>query len=166
MQLKTYGDSCLFERPNLELPGHTSFLKSPSVSSIAQIVADELLLAAEYHGITLKHWVILPNELHALMTLSDDHHSSVGGRLRDRVTSPRNRAAFSKNHTTSKPRWLTTFIATFKAATAKRINLLRNQPGALVWRRSYNEQLMEDGLMIFRLQHKLLNLEKIVMSSE
>jgi REP element-mobilizing transposase RayT len=147
VRLKTYGDSSLFELPNAERCERASLPKPSPVSSIAQVVADELLLAAEHRGITLQQWVILPNELHALIGL------------------PKDPTAFPGNHSTSKPRLLTAFVATFKAATAKRINLLRNQPGAWVWQRSYNEQLIKDELTLSSLQHKLLNLEEIVMSS-
>lgn len=40
----------------------------------------------------------------------------------------------------SKPRLLSTFVASFKAAAAKRINLQRNQPGLPVWETSYQGQ--------------------------
>jgi len=39
-----------------------------------------------------------------------------------------------------KPRLLSTFVASFKAAAAKRINLQRSQPGLPVWETSYQGQ--------------------------
>jgi REP element-mobilizing transposase RayT len=155
VRLKTYNDSRLFELPNIELAEClSSEYVSPKplpVASIAQIAADELLLAAEQRGITLEQWVILPDAIHALISLQDQRSDFLEKRLGDRNTS--------------KPRLLTAFIARFKAATAKRINLLRNQPGSLVWQRSYNEQLIEDELMLLRLRNNIRNLEKVVMSS-
>lgn len=170
MRLKTYNDSCLFELPSIDVPNnvseHISLLQPSPVVSIAQIAVDELLLAAEHSGIGLEQWVIVPNALHALIDLQDHRHDGLGERLRDSEAFQRNRKASQGNRSTTKPRILTAFVARLKAATAKRINLLRNQPGSLVWQRSYNEQLIEDELMLSRLQHNIRNLDNIVTSSQ
>jgi hypothetical protein len=178
VQLKTHNDSCLFELPTIavsndapndvsnDVLGRASSLKPSPVVSIVQIAVDELLLAAEHSGITLEQWVVLPNALHALIALQDYRHDGLGERLRDRTAFQRNRKAFQGDRSTTKPRILTAFVARFKAATAKRINLLRNQPGSLVWQRSYSEQLIEDNLMLSRLQYNIRNLEKVVISSQ
>jgi REP element-mobilizing transposase RayT len=176
VQLKTHNDSCLFELPTIavsnaapndvsnDVPGRASSLKPSPVVSIVQIAVDELLLAAEHSGITLEQWVVLPNALHVLIALQDYRHDGLGERSRSAFQ--RNRKAFQGDRSTTKPRILTAFVARFKAATAKRINLLRNQPGSLVWQRSYSEQLIEDNLMLSRLQHNIRNLKEIVISSQ
>jgi hypothetical protein len=171
VRLKTYNDSCLFELPSIGVPNDVSerisVLQPSPVVSIAQIAVDELLLAADHSGISLEQWVIVPNALHALIDLQDHRHDGLGERSRDSEAFQRNRKVSQGNRSsTTKPRILTTFVARLKAATAKRINLLRNQPGSLVWQRSYNEQLIEDELMLSRLQHNIRNLDNIVMSSQ
>jgi REP element-mobilizing transposase RayT len=163
VRLKTHNDSRLFELPSGDLIEWDSSDCLSSVSplskvSIAQIAADELLLAAQQLGVTLEQWAILPDALHALISLQDHRHDFL-------EKSICNGEAFPWNRNTSKPRSLTTFIARFKAATAKRINLMRNQPGSLVWQRSYKEQLIEDELMLSRLRNNISQLERVVMSS-
>ena len=142
VRLKTRDGQSLFE-PQETLPAERSGT-SVFVSSHAKIVADELLLsAAEHEGILLDQWAIMPDALHALIVLQDSPS--------DRVTA-------------GKPRLLTSFIAGFKAVTAKRINLVRNQPGSPVWQRSYKEQRMEDDLMLSRLRKRISDADSIVIS--
>ena len=109
-------------------------------------MADELLqLAARHHDIVVDQWVLLPDALHALISIKEIRHS----------LEPKAKG---------KPRLLTSFVAGLKAATAKRINLMRNQPGSSVWRRSYNEQLVEDEMMLARLRKKLNESESIILA--
>ncbi|MEM9266406.1 MAG: hypothetical protein AAGA46_12845, partial [Cyanobacteria bacterium P01_F01_bin.13] len=47
------------------------------------------------------------------------------------------------------------FVAAFKAAAAKRINLVRGVPGAPVWQRGYQEQRINDPQTLTRIRHLL-----------
>ncbi|MGB3293138.1 MAG: hypothetical protein WBB01_09135 [Phormidesmis sp.] len=141
VRLKTHGSSRLFELPESQAEYSES---SVLVSSCARIVADELLLsAADHKGITLDQWAVVPDALHALICLHDpsDQGLKIG-----------------------KPRLLTSFIAGFKAVTAKRINLVRNQPGTPVWQRSYKEQRMADELMLSHLRKRISTIDSTVIS--
>ncbi|MGD1899651.1 MAG: hypothetical protein ACFB16_22240 [Phormidesmis sp.] len=113
-------------------------------ASLADIVAGEMYQAAGSHrGVAVDQWVLEPDALHALIALAEERpNQEVKG----------------------KPRMLTSFIAGLKAATAKRINLMRNQPGSPVWRRSYKEQLIEDETMLARLRKKLDDSSNVVIS--
>ncbi|NJM96634.1 MAG: hypothetical protein HC800_05025 [Phormidesmis sp. RL_2_1] len=102
-------------------------------------MADELLLAANHPGIALDQWVIVPDALHALVFIRESRPDL--------------------EVKTGKPRLLNAFIASFKAATAKRINLIRNQPGSPVWQRSYREQRVEDEFMLARLRKRISSAE-------
>ncbi len=146
MQLRTHNGHALFDALDLSAPD-----KDCLHTSLTQVVADELKLAAKDSRVTLDQWVIFPDALHALITLPESG--------RDRVTRMTN----TRNITSGKPRRLTSFIAGLKAVTAKRINLLRNQPGSPVWQRSYKEQLIEDDLMLFRLKKSISESDSIVM---
>lgn len=130
---------------NLETEPEKLLPKSLS-SVLSKIVSDELLLAASCRGITLGQWVIVPDALHALILVQED------------------RPDF--DITSRKPRLLNAFVAGFKAATAKRINLIRNQPGSPVWQRSYQEQRVEDEFMLARLRKKMNTADNIVESSQ
>ena len=142
VQLKTHDGNNLFELSDAD----SLRAKRDLASSLPQIAADELLLAADHCGITVKQWAVLPDALHAFVLLqahSRDPHEDTG-----------------------KPRLLTSFVAILKAATAKRINLLRNQPGSPVWRPSYQKQLIEDERVLRRLTEKIISAECVVMSSQ
>ena len=140
MRLTTHDGSPLFDQSDVLIDS------AHSQASLATIVADELSqLAARHHDVSVDQWVLLPDALHALISLEEVRHSL---------------ASKAKG----KPRSLTSFVAGLKAATAKRINLMRNQPGSLVWRRSYNEQLVEDEMMLTRLRKKLTESESIILA--
>ena len=140
VRLRTHDDHNLFVSSH-ESPGDYTQLSD----AISQIVADELLQAAANHrGISLEQWVLEPNSLHALVSLHESRPSQ---------------------ESKGKPRLLTTFVEGLKAATAKRNNLKRNQPGSSVWHRSYQEQRVEDELMLARLRKKLNESETRVLSS-
>lgn len=144
MRLTTHDGSPLF---GPSFGQSDALIDSPnSQASLATIVADELQqLAARHHGVVVDQWVLLPDALHALISLEEVRHS----------LEPKAKG---------KPRLLTSFVAGLKAATAKRINLMRNQPGSSVWRRSYNEQLVEDEIMLARLRKKLNESESIILA--
>ncbi|MEL6602850.1 MAG: hypothetical protein AAFP20_06445 [Cyanobacteria bacterium J06614_10] len=140
VRLKTHDSSSLFGSADSAEADYSSL-----PVSFASIVAEELLQATLRHrGVQLDQWVIEPNSLHALVSLHEIR---------------------PQQETKGKPRLLTAFVAELKAATAKRINLMRNQPGSPVWQRSYKEQLVEDDMMLFRLQKKLSESDSCVLSS-
>lgn len=125
---------------------HKKLLPKSFPSALSKIVSDELLLAASCRGITLDQWAIVPDALQALIFVQEDRPDFA-------ITS-------------RKPRLLNAFVASFKAATAKRINLIRNQPGSPVWQRSYQEQRVEDEFMLARLRKKINTADNIVESSQ
>ncbi|KPQ37575.1 MAG: Transposase IS200 like [Phormidesmis priestleyi Ana] len=133
---------------------------------LAQVVADEILVAARHWEIALDQWVILPDELQALVYLPS-HPDDLLARSLTPVTTHRldPRTVGKRKQGPGKPRALTSFIAGFKAASAKRINLLRNQPGSPVWQRSYSEQLIDGEALRNRLKNNLCGLNGAVMRS-
>ncbi|MEO1387244.1 MAG: hypothetical protein AAFV85_07705 [Cyanobacteria bacterium J06634_6] len=139
VRLRTHNDHQLFNDVN-EPPADYSQCSGAT----SKIVAEELLQAAEHHrGVSLEQWVLESNALHALVSLHEERPSQEGK---------------------GKPRSLTTFVAALKAATAKRINLVRNQPGSSVWHRSYQEQRVEDEMMLARLRKKLNESEHAIIA--
>ena len=112
---------------------------------LTQIAVDELSQIAHHQGITIDQWVISLDGVHMLVRVSErtpDGHA-----------------------TSNRPRLLTSFVARFKAATAKRINMVRNQPGLPVWQRNYREQLIQDEMTLARLKKDISNLEGTVASN-
>ena len=120
-----------------------------SLNAVGRIAADEWQQAANhYKGIRLDSWVILPSGIRALIRVQDNSRGEIrpiGNQTRSQV----------------KPRALNTFVAGFKAAAAKRINLVRNQPGAPVWQRGYHEQRIEDEITLTRIRRLLARTPEI-----
>ena len=119
----------------------------PGLSSThTQIAVEELLTAARQQSIDIEQWIIFSNGLHAIVSVSSPH-------VEGHQASHR------------KPRLLTSFIARFKAATAKRINMMRNLPGAPVWERGYKEQRIRDDATLSLLREKISSAHGAVASS-
>lgn len=112
--------------------------------SFAQIAADELLAAAKQKEITIDRWAVTPDAIHALVGITEN--------------------CLDQAYKVGKPRMLTSFVAGVKAATAKRINLVRNQPGSPVWQRSYREQRVEDARTLARLTEKIERANSVSVS--
>ena len=112
------------------------------------IVADEWLRsAANRKGIAVDAWRITPNRLQSIVLLqTPTPAASLPGSLMGGLTSSLD---------SQKPWLLSSFIASFKAAAAKRINLRLNQVGQLVWQRSYDESLIVDAAHLAQLRHQL-----------
>ncbi len=105
--------------------------KAVLATSFSQIAADELRAAARRKGIIINQWAVAPSALYALVCINENRPG--------------------REHRIGKPRALNSFVAGVKAATAKRINLVRNQPGCPVWKRSYKEQRIDDDMTLARL---------------
>jgi putative transposase len=56
-----------------------------------------------------------------------------------------------------KARSLSSFVAGFKSATTKRINIVRNTPGAPVWQRNYYEHVIRDSRDLNRICEYIVN---------
>jgi len=151
VRLHTHNGVTLFESAVTPSVGQSLHDTQPDslqpslAAALTTIAVDELSLSAHYQSITVDQWAIFPDGFHMLVRLKD--------------------SSLDSHTTSSKPRLLTSFVARLKAATAKRINLLRNKPGAPVWQRSYKEQLIEDEITLARSKERMSSAEGIVASS-
>ncbi len=105
------------------------------------IVADEWVRSAtKRSGIDLDLWSITPTSLQSIVFLQ--------------VTTPFTSQTPGPLES-QKPWLLSSFVTSFKAAAAKRINLCRNQLGQSVWQSSYNELLIGDPRRLSTIRNQL-----------
>lgn len=83
-------------------------------------------------------FVVMPNHVHLIVILADDDLS--------RGTACRAPTDYAPAPMFGKPipDSLPTIIRSFKSATTKRINRLRDTPGAPVWQRNYYERIIRN----------------------
>lgn len=113
------------------------------LNRLGQLVAEEWVSISRSHReIQLDAWIVLPDCVQGILWLPSSQ-SNLGS------------DAFSISPASPKPRQLSAFVAGFKAAAAKRINLVRNQPGLAVWQCNYVETLLPDAASLMRLQQAI-----------
>lgn len=113
------------------------------LNNAGNITLDELQQAATTcRNISIDQWTVLPNGIRALVMVEDD-------------SPAQSNQSYGQLRSQFKPRALSSFIAGFKAATAKRINLMRGEPGAPVWQRGYSEQKIDDEHTLKRVRQIL-----------
>jgi REP element-mobilizing transposase RayT len=107
--------------------------------------------AAHRPEIELDAFVVMPNHVHGIVIITD----TVGAQ---RVAPPQRVALPGAEHVPPlpgirenenrpfyrAPGSLGSFVAGFKMAVAKRVNLSRGTPGARVWQRNYYERIIRD----------------------
>jgi putative transposase len=100
------------------------------LNDCGRIVVDEWVRSATNRkGIVLDTWTITPNRLQSIVFVQMSSLPEPG---------------MTESALGHKPWLLSSFIAGFKAAAAKRINLCLNQQGQSVWQRNYDEILITD----------------------
>lgn len=95
------------------------------LSNFGEIVREEWQRTGEKRdGLLLDAYCVMPNHIHAIMMLTGD-----------RTSAPR---AFGK----MAPQSLSAIVRAFKSAVSKRINEVRNSPGAPVWQPNFYESYL------------------------
>ncbi len=116
-----------------------------------EIVRIEWLKSSELRKeIELDEFVIMPNHFHGILLI----HSTDTAYLR-RGTA--RRAPTTGRFGKPLSRTLPTIIRAFKSAVTKRINALRNMPGAPVWQRNYWERVIRNESELMRVREYVVN---------
>jgi len=123
-----------------------------ALNDAGRAVRDEWLnSAAIRHEIVLDEWVVMPDHFHAIVGIRNGDppvagntgDPPVGKREGDRQVALPNGPA---------PKSLGALIAGFKSASGRRINQLRNTPGATVWHRNYYEHIVRNDADLARIR--------------
>ncbi len=108
-----------------------------ALNAYGEIVREEWFRSAEIRAeieLFPDEFVVMPNHIHGIVWIVETGPVGATGRspLPPHDQPPRGPT----------PRSLGSFIAGFKSAVTKRINALRNTPGAPVWQRNYYEHII------------------------
>ena len=113
------------------------------LNEAGKIVRNEWLRTGDIRSnVELDAFVVMPNHLHASVFLSDEPR-----RRGDRPVAP----------TGPTPGSIGAIMAGFKSITTKRINEMRNTPGASVWQRNYYEHIIRDGESLDKIREYIVN---------
>ncbi len=130
------------------------------LNQLGKIVANEWLKTPKIRpNFQLDEWIIMPNHLHGIVIINDYLNNQ---NKRDLGVNNQNRPDLGVNNQNSvnnqnrpdlgarnaplrqKPNSLSSFIAGFKSAVTKRINLLRQNINVPIWQRNYYESIIRD----------------------
>ena len=105
------------------------------LNQIGKIVAEEWINTRKIRPkFQLDEWIIMPNHLHGIVII-DENILGLGERNRD-ILGARNAPLRQE------PNSISSFVAGFKSAVTKRINLLRNNRDIPIWQRNYYESII------------------------
>jgi REP element-mobilizing transposase RayT len=123
------------------------FGDSMELNELGEIVLQEWLRTPEIRAeIGLDEFVIMPNHLHGIIHLRD-----VGAHGGAPLRTPSTGVAFRA------PRSLGSFIAGFKSAATKRINILRHAPGVPVWQPNFYDRIIRDEDELNRIRQYIID---------
>lgn len=127
-----------------------------------EIVREEWLKTANVRcEVALDAFVVMPNHVHGIVMIVDDSKSNDGMKKLDgevSVVGAHSRAPLPKpNSLYRPPRSLGALIAGFKSIVTKRINVLRDTPGAPLWQRNYYEEIVTNEKKLNAVREYILN---------
>ena len=124
------------------------------LNQIGKIVAQEWLRSSQIRQeIELDEWVIMPNHLHGIVIITDTNTHTVGAHGR----APLHANVSNHSPPYRQPRSLSSFVAGFKSAATKRINIIRQAAGIPIWQRNYHEKVVRDEASLHPIRQYILN---------
>jgi len=127
------------------------------LNGMGQIVQDEWLRTAEMRkNIILDEFVVMPNHFHGIIHIRDPvgaHCMRPDHKKRTDVERAHVGAPLRRRKSGS----IGSIIAGFKSAVTKRINQLRDNPGAPVWQRNYYERVIRNDQELQSIQQYVVD---------
>lgn len=133
-------------------------------------------LGNQYSYVGLDEYVTMPNHFHGIILIDHDRGDGSVGCADDSRRGASRGAPTTGTPTTGAPtigaptigaptigapttkiKPLGQLIGAFKTVSSKRINLLRNTPGALLWQRNYYEHVIRDETDLQRIREYIAN---------
>lgn len=122
------------------------------LNQIGKIVANEWLRTPEIRpDFQLGEWIIMPNHIHGIVIITEPFDGDKN------VEDARNMMSASNAPLQQKPNSLSSFIAGFKSAVTKQINLLRHNRDLPIWQRNYYESIIRDEKSLAAIREYIIN---------
>jgi REP element-mobilizing transposase RayT len=120
------------------------------INQIGKIVANEWLNTPKIRpNFQLDEWVIMPNHLHGIVIINE----RISGLVDEKITLWGARNAPLRQE----PNSISSFVAGFKSAATKRINLLRDNRDIPIWQRNHYESIIRDEQSLITIQEYIKN---------
>lgn len=119
-------------------------------------VADDCWLAIPSHtsGVKLDHYVIMPNHVHGIIIINRSIHNAAVVGTQHAVSLQNTTSPNVSTHSFKRPSTgsLAAIVRSFKAATTRQINQLRQSPGGAVWQGRYYEHIIRHDADLTRIR--------------
>ncbi|NDJ75482.1 MAG: transposase [Chloroflexi bacterium] len=95
--------------------------------------------------VDLDYFVIMPNHIHGILVINDD--GPVGAYCNTPLQTTDQTRLQSPSQTVG------AMVRGFKAAVTKRVNIMRESPGAPFWQRNYYEHIIRNEQSLYTIRH-------------
>ena len=121
-----------------------------ALNDFGRIVDEELKKSQIIRNeIVLDHYVVMPNHVHCIVVIEQNHRGLTGREIAGRQPS----APTGVHHKRS----LSSFVQGFKSAVTTRINTLRHTPGEPVWQRSFHDHIIRNERSLNAIREYIAN---------
>jgi len=107
-----------------------------------------------FPNVVLDEFVIMPNHMHGIIVLLDANHIAVGA---THASPLQNNDSISTRPQGPKKQSISSIVGSFKSAVTKRVNQMRDTPGAKLWQRNYWEHIIRDENELKRIREYIAN---------
>lgn len=99
-------------------------------------------LYQHFSHIHLNSWIVMPNHIHGIICIDEypDGHFKTDRKFSDAISGS-----------------ISTIVGSFKSATTRKINQIRQNSGATIWQRNYYEHVIRDDITKARIQDYIVN---------
>jgi len=131
------------------------------LNQIGKIVAREWLHTPKIRpNVQLDQWIIMPNHLHGIVIINENLNL-LGDRnmSEQKIFDEENRDILGARNEPlrQESNSISSFVAGFKSAVTKRINLLRENRDIPIWQRNYYESIIRDEQSLIAIQEYIKN---------
>jgi putative transposase len=118
-----------------------------------EIVQEEWIRSFEIRKeLKLDTYIIMPDHMHGIVQIVDDGEDLATLHKRQQM-----QIGPEREFVRSRKKSLGSFVAQFKAVTAKRVNILRSTPGKRLWQPDYFDRIIRSEDELFKTREYIIN---------